>query len=391
MIRFGVLAAVLLFACSSEPIQVDASVDAGAIADGGSDAGAGMTEDEFYTHLLRYRCRTLQNCSSASAQSAADQLAYADVDECVAARGPLGHLRVPVDPEPIPPEYAADSDFDPVAAAECAAILATIDECYRSDNAMSILPECRAVWTGNGVAEAPCRFGLEDCAPDLFCDVGTTISPCGRCRPKLGPGGTCGSNPTACIEPADADSVCYRNRCENARYEWGAAEGAACGLVRIDPLGALYVRCAPDLFCDDGGAGEGGSCVPRVAIGETCTERSVCVRGAVCAAARCTEVRFAELGGPCGAESPCNFREREVCVDGTCAALGDGSEGSYCTTRATPSIPLCGEGLACGASNRCAPAMTTGLPNGAPCAISFECASGYCAPETSACADPKCL
>jgi hypothetical protein len=387
-----------LVACSSPAIPPDAAVrDASATdsaaPDGGHDAGTGLSRDEWADALVRYWCRTLRYCGLTDATSVAEQTAYADVESCVRAGGPYAHIIGPrVEPDPMPVPDPTEL-YDPLAAEACARVLETWDQCYRTDSALDVAPECQRVYTGTRAEGEPCLYLTEECAPGLACDITRTLHACGECVRAAALGEACG--PLApCDVPPERTLTCYLDVCEQVSIERDTPVGVRCGLVRNDADDLVRRSCALDTHCV--GHPSSATCVNRALVGESCVEgETVCVHGAACLDAadglRCRALEFVSVGEPCGDTARCNFRDREVCLDGVCTALGDGSLGAFCNSTASPYVWQCESGLECDdAMQRCV-AATPLLAVGAACADDFECESGFCDRVTRVCAPATCL
>jgi hypothetical protein len=154
-----------------------------------------------------------------------------------------------------------------------------------------------------------------------------------------------------------------------------AAEGESCG---------DSVWCAESLYCEEDPSGR--TCFDPPALGEECdpSEYPLCDPPYVCedrdGTARCVEpppVRSA-AGERCGPDALCNPLLGLECVDGACASMGDGSEGSRCGVDAGRGH--CDAGLVCH-RGYCRAPIAFGSPcaeHDGPCAGGAYCRAGVC-------------
>lgn len=292
--------------------------------------------------------------------------------------------------------------YDGIAARACVDALAVT--CGGFDQVLVGDANCQTALRGTVALGGSCAFD-EDCAGDGRCVLGASCP------------GTCHAAPTI-GEPCDAlANPCSRNvpgavldctttaldttmHCVAKRYP-RAELGGTCGILDGEGDEQVQTICEPGSYCALVGASLVGTCVPPLAIGETCIPGfDACVDDAVCGAdgsggRRCVAFTTSSTpGSPCSYETfqHCNPLDRLRCDAGACTLLGTGEVDQYCRTF-LPSD--CNAGLYCDPErvpNICRPQ----LPDGSTCMPGTDdaCASGHCDgltdPSAPVCGTPRC-
>jgi hypothetical protein len=224
--------------------------------------------------------------------------------------------------------------------------------------------------------ECPSDCGL--CPPASACNADAD------CRSGACVFGTCSPFPLPDGNPCDSAADCETDRCE-----FFTCGGRAC-LSNADCAG-LGIEVCNLLFC-----------IP-VALpnGVPCTNDAACQSG-LCNGV-CTDPLANGL--PCIRNDAC---QSGVCNGGLCAAAGSVGPGGVCTTNGACSSNTCSAGFCAGScgddvctvvpdaescyANSCQ-ADCGKCPNGVPCTLNADCASGrclgVCAPQTF-CGDFSC-
>nr|ASV46902.1 hypothetical protein [uncultured bacterium] len=189
------------------------------------------------------------------------------------------------------------------------------------------------------------------CAAGLYCDESKVKPICVQQ----------GADGTPCAKHAQ----CSTGYC-NEKSAKGSGAVDTCGYL---PLGAeCYSErdCGPAAICtlsldDDGKVSAFGACIPRGAVGESCTNRRVddgCQGSATCLGGICIDVP--EFSLPVGAE--CDARDQ--CVPAAyCALAGTKNRFGVCSARAAEGAPCdvghadadCADGLECTSEGTCEP------------------------------------
>jgi hypothetical protein len=277
--------------------------------------------------------------------------------------------------------------YDPIAAGRCVARAATSCVFWRERAGV-----CAEVFTGTVATGGPC-WRHEECAGDGYCvQMSATVSPrCpGQCRPRVPLGAACTGIGDSCSRRGAvghvwcgaasplATSVCY-----DLRDGAPTPEGAPCGEIRANDALYFEARCAAGLYCPSSPADPSTrTCLRLPTRGMPCNLRvrcweSECVVGADRRTATCGDSlvrsRVGERCSPPGtlpSAGSCNPVARLTCNSGgVCESLGDGREGSRCSTDSGGSF-TCNAGLYC---DRTALRCLRKKPNGEPCVYLTEC------------------
>lgn len=214
-------------------------------------------------------------------------------------------------------DAAAKGCIDALALQADAGVCSSSTFCDPWRPAGGVGAPCSYLECVDGTACQPNTLGCRTCQPlkrlgeacDAFnsCGFGTFcpfVDPSDggvrRCQPRLPEGAECGTlfeclDGGVCVPPFDGGV----SRCSLPRV------GAACG---------NSVQCAPDQFCKDvvndfqGQAVTAGSCQPRLALGQPCTnqqEDDGCFEGS-CLQGQCQRARFTQaVGAECDDNENC--------------------------------------------------------------------------------------
>ena len=285
--------------------------------------------------------------------------------------------------------------------------------CDRCDNAGQV-GHCSAVPAGNPGYAPACGVYVCDgasascptsCATSANC-ASTSYCSGGACIAKQANGTGCSATAQCssgnCVEGVCCNTACA-GACDACTVAYGAATNGVCALVTGagNPSCAPFVcggasaacpsSCATDAGCTSDRYCGGGTCVPKLAQGSVCTAGNQCTTGA-CADGFCCGSACSGACDTCSAASGAS-------ANGTCtnvAGAGTPACTPYLCKGATSGCPSscgadadCASGYFCGTGNVCKAKQA----NGATCARTLECSSGFCADGvccTTACAAGAC-
>lgn len=255
-------------------------------------------------------------------------------------------------------------------------------------------PSCAPYACGGDSAACPtsCTWDFE-CAATGYCTGGA-------CASKGDDGAAC-SAANQCLSGHCVEGVCCNGPCGGACDTCasaaapgvcspagaGAPGAPSClpfvcnGATPSCPLGcASDLNCAPGHFCD------GGACVARLAIGQTCggdnqCASDHCVDGVCCGSACDGACEACDLDGSVGqcVAVPDGTAGAPSCTPYVCDGVGTGCPSTCATSDDCVLTSLCDLGA-------CQP--PTGLANGAACGVAAECLSAFCV--DGVCCDGAC-
>lgn len=373
------------------PPMPDATVDAEIIRDAGMLVDLGTPEtplaidDLIYAMSIKY-CREILTCPTTFDSDTERFIKLYESDEaaCVTgyARLLASYSRLQ---ENVDRVRAGTLTFDGIAAHAC------LDEmtCERFDlDGIGSYGPCDTMFDGNVAIDGACQSS-DDCAGiDTFCEFDS--DPCtGTCKPTLPRGSECRAGRDCATAGATELVVCdtsgETSACRDFDYTTAEATvGAPCGFLSSDTT-VTHANCAPGFYCSAPSWTGVGTCQMQLAEGFPCTSPSVCQASYVCSrdevpvcAAPPAMSQF--IGEGCSSDfgPVCDGWRNLGCIDGTCAALGDGTLGSACDDHT-----FCNSGLFCDDSWHCA----AQLADGTTCHSHNQCASGRCSDATFTC-DP---
>lgn len=349
--------------------------------------GDPFAESQVYDELAAAYCDVLSSCAIDSiipyrAMAEADPAGCREnVALVLRQRDPERNLEVAV--------RRGRVRLDPEALPAC---LAGIGE--RCTNRHDQVQACREAFVGTVALGGACTLS-DECAGDAFCEGARADGCPGTCTPRQPRGAGCTYVDDEC-SAVEGPSLCRGGTCD----EWpalGFGEGEYCGspgFVGYSEWWSGASPCAAGLHCID------DHCRRGAALGEPC-DAAPCDSGLVCVPTddgpRCArEIIATAVGATCNPGDPalppvtCDALAGLVCVEGRCAAAGDGREGNPCRRPVDVVDDLFGSGRRCEPGTICDATETcvAHIPGavGAPCGsaeecISRQCDDGFCLPS----------
>lgn len=257
---------------------------------------------------------------------------------------------------------------------------------------MNLGRECGDAFEGPLAVDAACTFDWE-CAGGSICTSESGACP-RRCRPAPLAGEACrpaASRECASVAPPNTVTCYFTGRVAGGSeclevQPRTAGLGEPCGLQPDTRGHAILASCSAGLYCPGvSNPGERPRCEALIPLGAPCFGYQRCAGVARCMSSTaggmtCQPVVVRDREGEScneGANGPwCNPYEHLACERGVCVRLGNGAEGSPCTTsRVTYGGAYCNEGLRCAGSH---PTCTPQLADGAYCLDSESCRSRWC-------------
>jgi len=397
LVGMGVLAAALAAACGQskdDGVAAQTGGTAGTDSGGTGGTGSGGTAgtgqpsgdpvSDFRAAEYAAICHALFSCTPRNDDDVADQAVFGSEARCVAIIGAARSPSIDV-PDLVASVAAGTVKFHPEKAAACTAALAKCGILR-----MLVEPdtrECRAVFEGTTALGGACRRN-EECAGDALCR-GEAACP-GTCVARAAPGAPC--EDTGDCDDSSGTVVCdYGDTgggvCRAITVRAPAAEGGACRRSVSDALD--FTPCQAGLWCESTGTALGdGICRKPLARGTACSDAdTICEFGSFCFdEVSCKPWNLVQAaGGACVDEiGPyCDPTRRLSCVDGKCAAVGDGKLGSACSGGDYFDLATCDSGLVCYPTRDANGEIVSehcDAPHAAgdPCNTGSHCASGSC-------------
>jgi len=338
-------------------------------SDGDAEPAVGEVDD-FLTELAVAGCENLAECPMArNSQATFQAMVLASPAGCrdwvtSARRARVGYARLVAD---------GAVTFDAAAGQRCLTEFREHCEEWTFEN----LAPCREVFTGTVAIGGTCDTDAE-CAGDAYCDNAPGRQCPGTCAARVAIGEQC-SFDEACSTAA-GPAACSVGAC--APLTWAVAEpGAACG--ELGDLDHKALTACPDgYFCDNASTVDAPrTCVARTPRGAPCDPgEDLCAeQGDICLPVDdgdpvCRPATVLDAGAACTpalstSDTVCSALDRLACIDGTCASVGDGRDGSLCGDAV---IAGCATGFGC-VDGVCRPL----LDDGTACTDDAQC-SGYC-------------
>jgi hypothetical protein len=385
LLALSMLALATLTACSDdEEYSGDNNGGSSNNASAVNNGDGQITLDEFPAATAQAYCYLIENCPIAS-----DDILYlklfAQGEDCQEAFEGFFEQNLQ---DPNASVQAGRVSLDSDQALECFAKIR--ETCAPPGD----LAACRSVFVGNVAQGAACDDSQE-CAPGLLCarDENADYRCDGACQPQKEVGQAC-TYDDECPSQGDAIGQCSFDKCSLLSQGEPAAANEACGLLGEAP-DLQQVPCEQGLWCRTPEDSDRGTCVAILDAGAPCEDDDdVCADGNLCLGGSCRAITVQNnAGDPCDPEQfqTCNPFRALRCVQGSCQALGDGSEGSDCANGDLAFA--CDDGLTC-IETPDAELGTCQTPkaNGQECSRDSDCASDNCsyAGETPTCADLVC-
>ncbi len=265
-------------------------------------------------------------------------------------------------------------------------------------------PACRAVFRGSSPLDGACSRS-EDCASGARCVIDAECP--GHCSRRAAIDEPCAS--TSDCDDAVGPVVCGSgSTCTPVSFQPASGADGPCTPTGSD--GPEVTPCAAGLYCQPtDGTATTGTCRAAVAKDGDCTQIQRCSSGQVClfsdtaeqAEGSCRTATFTDQPGAACDElgAFCDTAARLTCIDGTCQAVGDGSEGAPCMPIDYAALVQCDAGLVClgpdPATETAGPGGyywgTCGKPraSGERCSGNDDCASQHCRDDDT-CGDAYC-
>ena len=300
-----ILPAIVLVACSSSD---DSSKGA---PSNDADASTPVTAQAACEHEFRVRFERCNGGNIAPATMASARARY--LESCVGALALPGSTRTADE---------VDACATALEAEECGVFPALLPACAPKAGTLATGAACNV--------DAQCQSG--------HCDVGSPLAKgngCGVCVDAIPEGDTCSEDRltcaigTFCVGSPESPNT---GRCKKVRL---AGANEACN--------GFDIGCRSGLICASVNGAQ-ASCIPAVAVGESCKDDAMCAKGAFChlQTGKCTPL--AKAGEACDSQTPCSDGLGCDRTTNKCAALTFAEPGESCGGSVACREGVCGQG-----------------------------------------------
>ncbi|MBM4341947.1 MAG: hypothetical protein FJ100_01020 [Deltaproteobacteria bacterium] len=283
--------------------------DIAVASDTGGPVGKPVPLEQLEAELLKAFCHTFVTCEGAD-------IAFSSVPACIAFLGAQFDKEMDGPLALIAEVKAGKITYDPVAAGNCIAYIASSCDAFKSGKTPA---PCKQTFVGK-LADG------DSCTRDEVCKSGrcqkgaTQSSLCpGKCAPIAKAGGACNGD-----NDCEGDLLCIEDKCAPK----GGKVGASCSSQ----------SCEPGLYCNYAGPA-GATCAELSKEGGACLGSEACVKGLYCkntgSQGACTK--------PSAVGSPCNFEGGSGGGSGSGGGAGECGVGAVCLPK--PGAPPGGQGM----------------------------------------------